>query len=273
MKGIKSLKQYFSFFKMRFLTGLQYRVAALAGMVTQFVWGAMELMVYSAFYRADAEAFPMSFEAMTAYIWFQQAFLALFASWMYEDEIFDSIKNGNIAYELCKPVKIYEMWFIRGISLRLSRAVLRCVPILVFASLLPKPYGFSLPENVTAFVWFCISLILGLLVVVAFCTLIYVLTFFMVSPQGLKILTISLMDFFTGAVIPLPFFPDNMRKIMEILPFAAMQNVPLRIYSGDITGNDVIKAIALQIFWLTALIAIGKMLCKTAQRKIIVQGG
>lgn len=273
MTGIPSFKKYFSYFRMRFLMGLQYRVAALAGMVTQFVWGAMEIMVYSAFYRADAEAFPMSFQAMAAYIWFQQAFLALFASWMYEDEIFDSITNGNIAYELCKPVKIYEMWFVRGISLRLSRAVLRCIPIMAVAALLPVPYGLPAPKNFIAFVFFFISLIMGLLVVVAFCTLIYVLTFFMVSPQGIKVLTVSLMDFLTGAVIPLPFFPDNIRKILEILPFAAMQNVPLRVYSGDIAGIEMTKAFALQVFWFTALVLIGKILCNIAQHKVIIQGG
>lgn len=268
-----SLKKYFSFFRMRFLMGLQYRVAALAGMVTQFVWGAMEIMLYSAFYRADAQSFPMTFEAMAAYIWFQQAFLALFASWMYEDEIFASIVNGNIAYELCKPVKIYEMWFIRGLALRMSRAVLRSVPILFVALLLPKPYGLPAPKNAMFFCVFCITLLMGLLVVVSFCTFIYVLTFFTISPQGIKVITVSLMDFLTGAVIPLPFFPDSIRKILEILPFAAMQNVPLRVYSGNIAGVYLVKAFTLQIFWLVVFVLLGKLLLRIAQRKITLLGG
>ena len=245
-----SLKQYVSFFRLRFSMGLQYRTAAVAGMVTQFVWGAMEIMVYNAFYKADASAFPMTFEAVTSYIWFQQAFLALFASWTYEDEIFTSISNGNVAYELCRPVRIYEMWFARGVALRLSRAALRCMPILLFAALLPEPYGLTLPNDKLSFVCFIPALILSLFVVVAFSNLIYVLTFFMVSSQGLRVFSISLMDFFTGAVIPIPFFPEGVRKIMEVLPFAAMQNVPLRIYSGDITNGQIPYAFGLQIFRL-----------------------
>ena len=35
----------------RFATGLQYRAAAAAGIVTQFVWGLMELLLYKAFYE------------------------------------------------------------------------------------------------------------------------------------------------------------------------------------------------------------------------------
>lgn len=62
------MKKYLSFFRMRFLMGLQYRAAAAAGVVTQFTWGFMELLVFRAFYQADASAFPMSFEAVASYI-------------------------------------------------------------------------------------------------------------------------------------------------------------------------------------------------------------
>ena len=51
-----------------------------------------------------------------------------------------------------------------------------------------------------------------------------------------------------------------MRKIAELLPFAAMQNMPLRIYSGDIAGMDAVYGIGLQLFWVTVMIAIGILL-------------
>lgn len=253
--------------------GLQYRVAAFAGIITQFAWGFMEIMVFSAFYRADAAAFPMSLSATASYIWMQQAFLAFFATWMMEAEIFDSIVNGNIAYELCRPVDIYNMWFARSLANRTSRAVLRCFPILLVAVFLPAPYGLSAPVDGLHFLLFVITLILGLAVVISFCMLIYVLTFFTISPQGLRMLLASTMEFFTGAVIPLPFFPEKIQHILELLPFAAMQNVPLRIYSGSMTGMEMKKAILLQVFWLAAVTVTGKLLCRVALKKVVVQGG
>ena len=57
------MKKYLSFFRLRFTMGLQYRAAALGGITTQFAWGFMEIMIFAAFYRADAGAFPMSFSA------------------------------------------------------------------------------------------------------------------------------------------------------------------------------------------------------------------
>ena len=103
--------------------------------------GAMEILIYNAFYDANAAAFPMSFQATSSYIWLQQAFLAFFMAWFMEEEIFDSIISGNIVYELCRPIRIYNMWFARSVANRLSRAVLRCFPILIIAVFLPKPYG------------------------------------------------------------------------------------------------------------------------------------
>ena len=55
----------------------------------------------------------------------------------------------------------------------------------------------------------------------------------------------SVTELLQGAIIPLPFFPDAVRQILELLPFAAMQNVPLRVYSGDLSGAALEQAILL----------------------------
>lgn len=267
------MKKYISFFKIRFSMGLQYRTAALAGIVTQFAWGFMEIMIFKAFYEADAAAFPMSLSATASYLWLQQAFLAFFAAWMMENEIFDSVVNGNIAYELCRPIRIYNMWFARSLANRVSRAVLRCFPILFVAAFIPAPYGIAAPASLGHFVIFLITLILGLLVTIAFCMLVYGLTFFTISPQGLRMVFVSLVEFFAGAVIPIPFFPEKMQKVLELLPFASMQNVALRIYSGSMTTAQMQRTIGIQIFWLVALILGGSFLCRFAEKKVTVQGG
>lgn len=266
-------KKYMTFFRMRFFMGLQYRTAAIAGMTTQFFWGTMEILLYHAFYEADAAAFPMSFRALASYIWLQQAFLMLFGSWMFENEIFDAITGGNLAYELCRPVNIYDMWFSRSIARRFSRVCLRCLPILLVAALLPEPYGMTLPVSALHGLLFIVTIMLSTLVVVACTMLIYVLTFYTISPMGLRMVYVCAVDFMCGAIIPLPFLPDGLRRIIELLPFASMQNVPLRVYGGSMSGEEMVLAICLQIFWIVVLIAGGRALCARAMKKVVVQGG
>ena len=50
-RGDESNEKVSLFFRMRFLMGLQYRAAAAAGVVTQFTWGFMELLVLEHFIR------------------------------------------------------------------------------------------------------------------------------------------------------------------------------------------------------------------------------
>ena len=267
------MKKYISFFRLRFSMGLQYRTAAFAGIATQFVWGFMEVLMFKAFYEAEPEAFPMTLQATCSYVWMQQAFLTLFMAWVLENEIFDSIVNGNISYELCRPINMYDMWFTRSTANRFSKVLLRCFPVLIFSAFLPEPYGMMAPVSASAFVWFLLTLVLGALVTIAFCMLIYITCFFTVSAIGVRLVAVSIVEFFQGGVIPLPFFPENIQKIMELLPFAAMQNVALRIYSGDLVGDEMKRAVILQVFWLVVLVAVGKGLNRVAMKKIIVQGG
>lgn len=267
------MKQYGSFFRIRFLAGLQYRAAAWAGIATQYAWGGLTVLLYRAFYQNGANSFPMDFQALSTYVWLQQAFLAMFMTWYYDGEIFDSITSGGIAYELCRPCDLYTVWFVKNMAVRLSRVVLRCVPVLLVAALLPAPYGVMLPRSWSAALLFPVSLVLGFLVLVAFSMLIYISAFYTLSPMGIRILASSVMEFFCGALIPIPFLPEWLQPVMYALPFASMQNTPFLIYTGHLDPQTALERIGLQLLWLALLLAAGRLLMANAQKKVVVQGG
>lgn len=267
------MRAYLSFFKIRFVNGLQYRAAAYAGIATQFAWGFMYIMLYHSFYKSNPSAIPMDIKDLSTYIWLQQSFLALFMTWFLDNDIFDSISSGNVAYEICRPLDIYNMWFTKTIAIRLSKTLLRCFPILIIASLLKDTYRFNMPQSSIAFLLFLISLIIGARVVAAYCMLIYIFTFYTVSPMGIRMTMVMIADFFSGGLVPLPLLPDWLTKYIYLSPFAAMQNAPFRIYSGNIPTNEAVVTIILQIFWAIVLIGVGKIAIGKAIKKVVVQGG
>ncbi len=267
------MKKYISYFRLWLVMGLQYRAAAFGGVVTQFFWGFMELIAMHAFYSADPAAFPMSMEAMCSYVWLKQALFALLCARTFDGQILNSVQDGQIAYELCRPIHIYDIWYARSAASRISRAGLRCLPILAVAVFLPESYRLSAPADLTHFVFFGATLLLALAVVAAYTMLIYLSGFYTLSSEGIRICSSSLSDFLTGGLIPLPFFPEKVQRILEFTPFASMQNVPLRIYSGSLTGTELYRALFLQIFWLAVLTSSGRLLCRRAERKITIQGG
>ena len=267
------MKQYLSFFRIQFIAGLQYRAAAWAGVATQFAWGGMTLLMFWAFYQNGENQFPMTFFELSSYIWLQQALLAMFMSWYFDEEIFESITKGNIAYMLCRPCDLYRMWFVKNMAVRLSRVVLRCLPILLVAAFLPAPFSMGLPSGWLSGILFLVSLILGFLVLVSFSMLIYISAFYTLSAGGIRIIATSVTEFLTGGIIPIPFFPDTLQPLFYALPFASMQNTPFLIYTGHLSGADALEKMALQLVWLLFLMGLGRLWMKRALQKVVVQGG
>ncbi len=267
------MSTYFSVLKLRFKNGLQYRVAALAGIATQFFWGFMYIMIYQAFYSNAAKIQPISLSQIVVYIWLQQAFLAFIALWYRDYEIFDLITTGNIAYELCRPCKIYNFWYSKLLAQRLSSALLRCFPILILSFFLPRPYNMRLPQNFATACTFFTALMLGLLVLVAISMFIYISVFITMSPTGSLLMIGVVGEFLGGSVIPVPLMPIWLQKIVYVLPFRLASDLPFRIYSGNIPLNDAVKWIGIQLIWLFVLVALGNAALNKAMRKIEVQGG
>lgn len=267
------MKKYFAFFRLRFTMGLQYRVAALSGLACQFFWGAMAILAFKAFYETDPASFPMSLPAMSSYIWLQQALLTFISMGGIDNEFFNVIENGNVAYELCRPVDVYGMWFTRSAATRVSNALLRCIPVFMVAALIPAPYGLMAPPDLPTFLTFLVSLALALVVITAMGMIVYMITFHTITPRGVRLIAVNICDFFSGDIIPLPFFPDGFRQFTELLPFSATANVPLRIYSGDLYGEEMVKLMLLQVFWAAVLIAVGKVLEQRELRQVVIQGG
>ena len=82
-----------------------------------------------------------------------------------------------------------------------------------------------------------------------------------------------IVSFFSGGVVPLPFFPDFLRRVVELLPFGSMQNMPLQIFCGNIGGVQALRGIGLQVFWLCAMIFLGWFAMGRATRKVVSFGG
>lgn len=268
------MRIYLAYFKIKFLNELQYKIAAFAGIATQFAWGFMYIMLYTTFLN-NSNIDTITSSQIVTYIWLQQAFFMLFAFWSVDKDIFDSITTGNLAYELTKPINLYNIWFIKTLSLKLSKTSLRALPILLICSIpLLGEFSMSAPVSFLAGFWFLITLCLSTILVISYVLIIYVITIKAISPLGVKISFCLVGDFFSGGLIPIPLMPDMLQTIIKFTPFYYIQNIPFNIYNGYIHGNlEIIKIIGIQLFWIIILITFGKWLMNKSLKKIVIQGG
>jgi ABC-2 type transport system permease protein len=158
------------------------------------------------------------------------------------------------------------MWTVRTLALRLSRGALRMVPILLLGALLPAPYGLRLTVGPAAFGAFLLSFFLTLFLCACLTMLCYGLTFYVTDPKGVISIFAALSEFFSGGALPLPFFPPLLRRIAELSPFGSLQNVPLRLFGGDIAGAAILPALGLQALWCVVLAAAGYALLRRGLR-------
>ena len=267
------MKKYYSLFRIRLLDRIQYRVIAFGIVLSNFIWVYMELMMYVAIYQSTDKTLPMSFPQIVSYVWIKRMAMQMLAVVAADNEIYSVINDGSIAYELVRPIDLYGKWYFQAMSNRLTSILVSCLPILVIAFLLPDPFKLCLPISILQFVEFLVALILALGVVVAFAMLMFITLFYTIAQRGIKIIVTATVSFLSGGIIPLTFFPEQLKAILYALPFSSMQSTPLLIYSGNLIGKDALIAIGFQIFWLIILFLLGKVLMTYSLKKVIAQGG
>ena len=68
-------------------------------------------------------------------------------------------------------------------------------------------------------------------------------------------------------------FPKFMQNISNILPFRYISDFPFRLYTGNISINEGLVSMLMQIIWIIILFVIGKLLMNKALKKAVIQGG
>lgn len=267
------MKKYYSIFKIRFINNLQYRPSLIGHIARNFAFAIMEIIVYLAIYNSGSFNLPMDFSQMVSYIWIQQIFMVLFSVVFSDGEIYSAISTGSVTYDLVKPIDLYSKWFSQSAANRVVFTVVNCLPLTIIAVLMPKPYRLTLQIPFGQFCLFLVSTILAFLVVVAFAMLMYISLFYIISQRGVKIIVTAVTSFLSGGEIPLVFFPEKVLAVVQYLPFAAMQNMPLQIFSGTINGMDAVKGTCFQVVWLVILLVIGKVSMRYSLKRVVVQGG
>ncbi|MBR5227836.1 MAG: ABC-2 family transporter protein [Clostridia bacterium] len=267
------MRGYISYFKTVLLTNLQYKIAALAGLCTQFFWGFLQIFIYEAFYEGVGDNAPIVYGDLVDYVWLQQAFFALIYIRHRDDELANSIKNGQIAYELVRPYNLYFWWYIKCIAKKYASVALRFFPIIFTALLLPEPYNLSSPDSLVAFLLFLLALVLGSLVLTGIIVILQNIMFFTLEDKGINSVINTIAELLAGLILPIPLLPDVLKAIASALPFRLIGDLSFRIYSGNIPIKEATINILFQLLWICILVIVGYLLTKKSTKKLQIQGG
>ena len=263
------MKAYLSVFRMRWRMELQYRGAVVGGIICQVFFGLILIALYRALYQTRPQ--PMPLASVTTYVWLQQAFFRmLLAS---DGDLLDKIRTGSIAYDLCRPLQLYGYYYVRIMAQKLVGSLMRAMPMLVFAALLPAGWGIHTPVSVPAFLVALMGLLLGLLCVCALENITMAFTMRTLDSRGVQAMLNLLMMTLSGNILPLTLFPDSWQKVITLLPYAQLLDAPIRLYSGQWPLTEAPRVLLTQCLWTLLLAGLGLLLWRQNQKRLIIQGG
>lgn len=264
--------KYLAIIKIRFKLLLQYRIAAIAGIVTQFFFGIIRVMVFYGFYNSTTQVMPINYKVAITYIWLGQAMIGMLP-WNGDGEIQDLIRTGNVTYELVRPMNLYNYWFARAFALRTAPTILKSIPLIIIATLLPKEYRMELPHDQLAIIGWIITTFGALLISCTLTNIINMTTLYSISGDGIQRLLASIVTLFSGMIVPLPLFPDKLKQIISYLPFSGLLDIPARFFTGEILINELFKYFSFQMIWVILLYSLGQWILTKKLKELVVQGG
>jgi ABC-2 type transport system permease protein len=249
-------------------TSYAYRVdlaTELAGLLLQiYLLRAVWTAVYAG--RMSVDGIPLDqVISMVTLASLQVWFTFPMATWYLRNRI----REGLIALDLARPVP-----FLSQMAAHQLGATASVVPFLILT--LPVALlvgGLQLPITPLAGLLYLLSFVLGYLISCLIGLLIGMIAFWTLEAGEVQTIYVFLSQFFSGALVPIWFFPDWLLTIGNLLPFQGQAYLPLAIYLGTLTGSAALSAIGLQLFWVLALGLFAWLVWQRAMRRVVVQGG
>ena len=123
---------------------------------------------------------------------------------------------------------------------------------------------------------FVISVILALLVNFYIEMFVATICLYTESTWGINIVKESVVLLLSGATIPLVFFPEKLRIVIEFMPFRCIYDTPLNILlekQGYTFDSGILTMLAIQAVWCVILSIASRAFWNFSVKRITVNGG
>jgi ABC-2 type transport system permease protein len=246
-----------------------YRGATFAGVFTNTVFGFILAYVLLAVYqeRSDIGGFT-SVDAVT-FTFVMQGMLMV-VGFFGSTELADRIRTGDVVSDLYRPVDFQAYWLSDNYGRAFFYAIFRGIPPFLVGSLV---FDLRLPGSLGVWLAFFVSVVIAVAVAFGWGFLLQLSAFWLLDVRGPNQLGWLTAQFFAGVFVPVVFFPAWLGAIANATPFPSMAQLPVEVFLGKHRGFELAGVYAVQLLWATILLGGGRLVLRSAMRKVVVQGG
>ncbi len=266
-----NLKKYVALTKAGIMENLTYRLSTFIMIVGNMLYLLVAYFLWKAIYASSGTDYVngMSFYDTLIYLTLATAlftFMEMYIVW----EIGRNIQSGQIVRDLLIPMdyRRYLFWSYSG-SL-VTHFVFTFIPTFIVICIVTHgaiPFGWNLPL-------FMLSVVMAVSINNSIDFFVGGICLYTESIWGINIMKQVLVALFSGATIPIAFFPEPLKTITLHLPFQAIYNTPLNILlgkSGDMA--ETFTGLGFQLLWCVVMTLISRGFWNFSIRRVTVNGG
>jgi len=269
---INRIKCYTPFALNTIKRSMAYRGAFFITLVSRLFTVFVIYFLWKAIYGSSVNSIirGFSFPEMTAYITmnFLTGLITGITGSLAMQIAFD-VSDGSIAIQLVRPISYRLIKFSESLGGLCGNGLFQIIPFFFIFIVI----GFiKVPMSIN-FILYLYSAFLGFLCMFCFGFFFGLFSFYTTYFFGFNMAMSVILQFFSGSLIPLTFFPEYLERIFRLFPFASMNYTPIMIYLGKLSEKQVVYALMLQMIWILLFYLAGKFLWSFAIKRLTILGG
>lgn len=180
------------------------------------------------------------------------------------------IKDGRVAIEMIRPYNYLLVKTMQALGEGIFRLLFFSIPGMLIVALF---FPIHFPRDVNTYLLYAISLLLSFIINTQINLITGLLAFFLLNNEGIMRAKRVIVDLFSGLILPISFYPEWAKLILQYLPFQAISYFPGMIFAGATTGRSIWLALGTQVIWAVVLLLPIGLMWVQAKRVLVVQGG
>ncbi|MCR4863207.1 MAG: ABC-2 family transporter protein [Ruminococcus sp.] len=265
------LKKYLTLTRAGIIESLQFRLSMLVMVAGNLLYLIVIYFLWKAIYAsADSDVVNgMTFSDTLIYLVLATAlfnFMEMYTVW----QVGRDIQSGKIVLDLVKPMdyRRYIFWSFSGAFV--TNFFCTFLPTFIVVAIVTNG-AIHMGLNL---LYFAVSVVLAIMVNFSIDFIVATICLYTESIWGINMMKQVIVLLLSGATVPLAFFPDTLRNVVDHLPFQAIYNAPLTLLlDGDPDMKDVCITLGTQLAWCVGMFIVSKLFWKHSIKQITVNGG
>lgn len=175
----------------------------------------------------------------------------------------EEIRQGTLSGRLLKPVAPF--WF--HVSEHLGQMLVRAPIVITVFCIGAWLFAMQLSPLAARLPYFLAALVLAWVIIFHLYYCVGLLAFWIANSVALDAMVWSLYTVLGGTLIPVDLFPEATRALVQMLPFAAAMDFPVRVLMGKVSGFEMLLGFGLQSFWVLVLVVLRRGLWRSGLKR------